>query len=96
MFPIRQWAEDIGPAVRDLIRPQWGMIRTDDLLDGQPCDVSDFKFARGADLAVPQHDAPLFLAVPHVQADVVFSDAVLHRTDAIVGSDSDSRGDGDE
>ena len=96
MFPIRQWAEDIGPAVRDLIGPQWGMVGTDDLLDGQPCDVSDLEFARGADLAVPQHDALLFLAVPHVQADVVFPGAVLHCADAVVGSDGDSRGDGDE
>ena len=35
----------------------------------------------------------LFLAVSHVQADVVFSDAILHRADAVIGSDCDPRGD---
>lgn len=65
------------------------MVGADDLLDWQSCDVSDFKFACGADLAVPQHDAPLFRTVPHVQADVVFPDAILRCADAIVGSDGD-------
>ena len=72
------------------------MVGADDLLDWQSCDVSDLEFACGAYLAVPQHDAPLFLAVSHVQADVVFPDVVLHCADAIVGSDGDSWGDRDE
>lgn len=96
MFPIRQWAEDIGSGIRDLIGPQRGTVGADDLLDWQPCDVPDLEFACSAYLAVPQHDALLFLAVSHVQADVVFPDAVLHCADAIVGSDGDSWGDGDE
>lgn len=68
----RQWAEDIGSGIRDLIGPQRGTVGADDLLDWQPCDVPDLEFACSAYLAVPQHDAPLFLAVSHVQADVVF------------------------
>ena len=66
------------------------------LLDGQARDVPDFEFSCGADFAVAQHDSLLFLAVSHVQADVVFSDAILHRADAVIGSDCDPRGDGDE
>lgn len=35
-------------------------------------------------------------SVSSVPADVVFSDAILHRADAVIGSDCDPRGDGDE